>query len=126
MSAPWLILLLVGLGFIAFGVAYVVWPRRMGALTDVVPVGGTARADFMATYGGFQIGFGVFLVACTRAEVWVEPGLWAATAALAGFSSMRGLGVILSHGHVRASIWLGLALELVGVALSAWGLGEVR
>jgi hypothetical protein len=125
-SIPWLVLLFTGLGFIGFGLAYTLWPVRMGALTDVAPGTPTALADFMATYGGFQIGFGLFLLACTRSSEWLAPGLWAAAAALAGFASARGLGSLLSRARVRRTIWFGLVLELVGVALNAWALGQVH
>lgn len=125
-SMPWLVVLLTGLGFIGFGIAYALWPDRMGALTDVAPSTPTAVADFTATYGGFQIGFGVFLLACTRTEGWLAPGLWSATAALAGFASVRALASLLRRGAVRGTIWFGLALELGALALNAWALGQVR
>jgi Domain of unknown function (DUF4345) len=125
-SVPWLVLLLAGIGFIGFGVAYALWPVRMAALTDLALPTPTARADFTATYGGFQLGFGVFLLVCTRDAGWLEPGLWAATAAVAGFASVRGLAILSSRGRVRRSIWFGLVLELVGVVLNAWALSQVR
>ena len=125
-SIPWFVLLLAALGFVGFGAAYALWPVRMAGLTDLAIPTPTARADFIATYGGFQIGFGVFLLACSRDAGWLEPGLWAATAALVGFASLRGLAILMSGGRVRRSIWFGLALELVGVALNVWALGRVR
>lgn len=123
---PRLVLLLTGAGFIGFGVAYALWPVPMGGLTDVAPATPTARVDFTATYGGFQIGFGFFLIACVRATGWLTPGLLAATAALTGFAVVRGAGALLSRGRVRGTIWIGLALELAGVALNAWALTLVR
>jgi hypothetical protein len=125
-SIPWLVLLLTGVGFVGFGVAYTLWPVHMAALTDLALPTPTARSDFTATYGGFQVGFGAFLLACTHDVAWLEPGLWAATAALAGFASVRGLALLWSRGRVRRSIWFGLGLELVGVALNTWALGQVR
>ena len=94
----------------------------MAALTDLTLTSPTARADFVATYGGFQIGFGVFLLVCAGKSHWVEPGLWATVAALAGFASARALAILLHRGRVRSSIWLGLGLELLGLGLGAWGL----
>jgi hypothetical protein len=120
-----LVLLVTGVGFIGFGGAYAVWPQRMAAVTDVALPTPTARADFAATYGGFQLGFGVFLIACTRQAAWLEPGLWAAGAALAGLATLRGVGLLLSGGQVRRSIWFGLGLELIGVGLNAWALGRL-
>lgn len=124
-AAPIVILFLAGVGFLGFGVAYALWPTRMAGLTDLVLPSPTARADFVATYGGFQIGFGLFLLACAGEARWVEPGLWAVVAALAGFAGLRGSAVLLHRGAVRGSIWFGLVLELLGLALSAWALTRV-
>ena len=125
-SVPQLILVLAGVGFVGFGIAYVLSPVRMAALTDLALPTPTARADFVATYGGFQIGFGVFLLACAWTAGWLEPGLLAATAALGGFALLRGWGIVLARGRVRGSIWFGLGLEIVGVALNAWALTQVQ
>jgi hypothetical protein len=94
----------------------------MAALTDLTLPSPTAIADFVATYGGFQIGFGVFLLVCARRVSWHEPGLWAVVAALAGFASLRLLAILRHRGRVGSSIWLGLGLELLGLGLGAWGL----
>jgi Domain of unknown function (DUF4345) len=120
--SPALILFLAGVGFIGFGVAYALRPGRMAALTDLTLTSPTAIADFVATYGGFQIGFGVFLLACAGRPSWHEPGLWAVVAALAGFASLRLLAILRHHGRVRSSIWFGLGLELLGLGLGTWGL----
>jgi hypothetical protein len=113
------------LGFLGFGLAYALLPGRMAALTDLTLTSPTARSDFVATYGGFQIGFGTFLLVCAGKASWVEPGLWAAVAALAGFASVRALAILLHRGQVRSSIWLGLGLELFGLGLAAWGLSRL-
>ena len=125
MVSPALILILAGVAFIGFGVAYALRPGRMAALTDLTLTSPTARADFVATYGGFQIGFGVFLLVAAGKPAWVEPGLWAAVAALAGFASLRALVVLLHRGRVRSSVWLGLGLELFGLGLGLWGLSRL-
>jgi hypothetical protein len=85
----------------------------------------SARADFAATYGGFQLGFGLFLLACTRTQGWIEPGLWAAVAALAGFAAVRIVGILRAGGSVHWGIWFALALEVAGVGLNLWGLQRV-
>src|SRR5688572_22611312 len=115
--SPALILILAGLGFIGFGLAYALRPVRMAALTDLDLTSPTARADFVATYKGFQIGFDVFLLACARKDSWVEPGLWAAVAALSGFASLRTLATLLHRDRIRSSIWLDLGLEMFGLGL---------
>jgi hypothetical protein len=121
MSPP-LILILAGVGFIGFGAAYALRPGRMAALTDLTLTSPTAIADFVATYGGFQIGFGVFLLACAGRASWHEPGLWATVAALAGFASLRLLAILRHRGRVRSAIWFALGLELLGLALGSWGI----
>jgi Domain of unknown function (DUF4345) len=124
-STPWLVLLFAGVGFLGFGLAYSLRPVQMAAFTDLALATATARADFAATYGGFQIGFGLFLLACAHHRGWLEPGLWAATAALLGLASVRALGILWSRGQVRGTIWFGLGLELVGLALNVWALAQV-
>ncbi len=123
---PHLVLLLTGLGFCGFGLAYALRPAPMAALTDIPLPSPSARADFMATYGGCQVGFGLFLLACTRDPSWLVPGLWAATAVLAGLASARAVGILLGVGRVRATIWTGLAIELTGALLNGWALGSMR
>jgi hypothetical protein len=121
-SLPELILLFAAAGFVGFGVAYLIRPDRMAALTDLSLPSATARADFLATYGGFQIGFGLFLLACAGDPQWVRPGLWATVAALGGFATVRTSTALRYGARVRRTIWLGLALEVLGVALGLWGL----
>ena len=58
------------MGFVGFGCAYALRPTRMAALTELTLPSPTARADFIATYGGFQIGFGVFLLASAGKASW--------------------------------------------------------
>jgi len=122
---PHLVLLLTALGFCGFGLAYALRPAPMAALTDLALPSPSARADFMATYGGCQVGFGLFLLACTRDPAWLAPGLWAGTAVLAGFAGARGLGIMAGAGRVRATIWIGLAVELAGALLNGWALARV-
>jgi hypothetical protein len=125
-SIPRVILFLLGAAFLGFGTAFVVWPSRMARLVDIALPTRTALADFTATYGGFQLGFGVFLLVCAQRGAWLEPGLWAAAAALGGFGTIRVVSLLLTRGPVRQVVWIGLLLELGGVALSIWGLGHIR
>ena len=125
-SAPWLVLALTGVALLCFGAACALWPSRMAAMTELSLPTPTARTDFAATYGGFQIGFAVFLLACTRSPGWMEPGLWAGASASAGFAGMRTVGIVLSRGRVNAVTWLALGMELAGLVLNAWALGQLR
>ncbi len=120
------ILALTGLGFIGFGAAAALRPARAAAVTQLSLPTASARADFAATYGGFQVGFGVFLLVCTRMRGWHEPGLWAAVAALAGFAIVRGIGILRARGRVIRAIWFGLGLEVAGLLLNLWAVAHLR
>jgi hypothetical protein len=120
------ILWLDAAGFVAFGAAFAFWPAPVAALVDIALPTPTARIDFAATYGGFELGVGAFLVACARRSDWVEAGLFAGGAALAGFALVRALTLLTVGGPVDTPIYVALALELTGVALNWWGLNSWR
>lgn len=126
MTFPRGTLVVTGLGFIGFGLAYALWPLPMARLTEIPLPTATARIDFAATYGGFQLGFGLFLLGCARREPWTQPGLWAATAALTGLALMRLQGLVAAGGQVAPTIWVGLALEAGAALLNAIGLHRCR
>jgi low temperature requirement protein LtrA len=109
------------LGFGAFGTAYAGWPTAMAALTGVALPSPTARIDFAATYGGFQLGFAVFLWLCVRRgdPASVRLGLLASGCALSGFGIVR-LTSLLLHPGAGAVIYAGLAIETAGAALALW------
>lgn len=102
------VLTLSAAGFLGFGLAFALRPLPMAQITDIGLPTATARIDFRATYGGFQIGVGAFLLACVSRPAWVEPGLWAAGAALAGVAGVRLLSVALegaARGRPSTSAW---------------------
>ena len=125
MSLARAILWLNAIGFIGFGAAFALSPQAMAALVDIALPTPTARIDFSATYGGFELGVGGFLVACARRRDWVEPGLWAGAAALAGFAVIR-LLTLFTAGGATTPIYVALALEISGLALNLWGLRIIR
>ena len=116
MTAPRMALALTSFGFIGFGLAYTLWPLPMARLTDILLPTPTARIDFAATYGGLQIGFGLFLLICLRRPAWTEPGLCAAAVSLSGLVLVRLLCLAAVGGEATLPIWVGLAMEL-GAAL---------
>lgn len=120
------VLLIGGLAFIGFGLAFTLWPLPMGRVIEIPLPTPTARIDFAATYGGFELGFGVFLLLCARRAAWHAPGLWAMASALAGFAIVRSLGLIVAAGPATPPIFVALALEVAGVAISALTLRQLR
>jgi hypothetical protein len=126
MSLPRAVLGLTGLAFLAFGAGFTLWPVPMGALVDIQLPSSTARIDFTATYGGFELGFGSFLLLCLRRPDWIEAGLLAGALALGGFAVVRLLSLLVSEMPVRSAIYVALVLEISGVLLNAWALKALR
>ena len=122
MSSARLVLWVVGLAFVGFGLAFTLWPLPMARLVGIALPTPTARIDFGATYGGFEIGFGVFLLVCARRAAWLAPGLWASAAALSGFALVRVLGLVSAAGPATRPIFVGLALEVAGFGASVLAL----
>jgi hypothetical protein len=115
MSWPRLALMLAGLGFAGFGVAYAVWPLPMGRLTDIPLPTATARIDFAAIYGGVQLGFGIFLLVASKRREWLEPGLWAGCAVFAALVLVRLLGILVTEGSPGKVITIAIGIELAGL-----------
>ena len=68
---PRLVLTAAAVLFAGFGMAFVVAPHQLAALVDIPLTTSTATVDFMATYGGFEIGFAVFLFLSMLLETFV-------------------------------------------------------
>jgi uncharacterized membrane protein YgdD (TMEM256/DUF423 family) len=121
-GAPRAILWITAVGTLGFGAAFTLWPEQMARLFDISLTSSTAKIDFAATYGGFELGFGAFLVACARRRDWVEVGLWAGAAALAGFAVVRLLTLLASAGKADSVIYIALGIEVTGLVLNVGGL----
>lgn len=119
MLLPRLVLWLDVLAFAGFGLAFVLYPRTLATLVDLQLTTPTARVDFVSTYGGFELGFALFLALCTRRDDRVSLGLLAAALCLGGFAAVRLIGLVALDG-LRPIVHLLLALELVGVTISLW------
>ena len=125
MSPPRAVLWLTALTFLGLGAASAFFPMPMATMVEIGLPSSTARVDFAATYGGFELGFGAFLLLCLRRS-WLEAGLWAGALALAGFATVRLLTLVGSQTPVRPVIYLALALEVIGVVLNVWALTVLR
>ncbi|HEX2250065.1 MAG TPA: DUF4345 family protein [Gemmatimonadales bacterium] len=126
MTIPRAVLAFTAAGFIGFGLAFTFWPGSMAALVEVGLPTPTARVDFAATYGGFELGFGAFLLLALLRPIWIEPGLWAGLLALGGFATVRSGTLLLTGAPVSPANYLALSLELAGVLLNLWALRAAR
>jgi hypothetical protein len=122
MNLPRIVLGLTAAAFIGFGIAFSFWPERMAAVVEIGVPTATAQVDLAATYGGFELGFGTFLLLALLRQPWTEAGLWAGMLALGGFAAVRLTNLILLGAPVRPAIYLALGLEMSGILLNLWGL----
>lgn len=126
MRFPTVVLWAGALGFLGVGVAFLLWPIPMGQLVDIPLPTPTARADFSATYGGFEIGFGLFLSICARRPNWLRSGLVAMMLALGGFALGRTHGIAFATGAPKPLIYWVLALEALGALLALAALRQLN
>lgn len=111
------VLALTGVVFAVIGAGFLVVPAAWAAWVEIVLPSPLARIDLRATYGGFDLAFGVFLMACARRAAWLRPGLWACGLALAGFAAGRIIGIAV-EGAAPAKMLGLLAVETSLSALS--------
>jgi len=114
---PRLVLAAAAVLFAAFGLAFAVAPYRLAATVDLTLPTTTATTDFIATYGGFEIGFAVFLFVCLVRPERVRLGLLASGWAVAGFATSRGAAILLL-GNVKPVMYYALAFESVCATLA--------
>lgn len=115
-----------GLAFFGFGWAYLICPEFMVELSGMQVPTPVAVTDARAMYGGYQIGFGAFLLYCALRAQWIWPGLIATFWAFGGIVICRVLGFVLdgSAGEYHLSA---LALvEVPGVLFAAISLCRER
>ena len=103
--------------FAAFGIAFAAFPYRLAALVDIALPTSTATIDFIATYGGFEIGFAVFLFKCLARPERVRLGLLASGCAVAGFAIARAIALLVVGG-AKPVIYGALAFETVCATLA--------
>ena len=103
--------------FAAFGIAFAAFPHRLAALVDIALPTSTATTDFIATYGGFEIGFAVFLFKCLARPERVRLGLLASGCAVAGFAVARAVA-LLALGGAKPVMYGALVFEAVSATVA--------
>lgn len=109
-------LLLGAVVFIGFGLGFLAMPVQWAAVIDISLPSAMARTDLRATYGGFDLAFGVFLTLSAFRTAWIRPGLVALGLAAAGFGGGRLLGILL-EGTASPLMLFYLAAEATFAAL---------
>ena len=109
---PRAVLAVAAILFAGLGVLFAVAPHWTAATVDIALPTNTATIDFIATYGGFQLGFGIFLFTCLARPERVRLGLLASGYAVAGFGVTRALGLLMLGG-AKPILYGALAFETV-------------
>ena len=114
---PKLVLGLAAVLLTGLGVLFAVAPHWTAGTVDIALPTNTATIDFIATYGGFQIGFGIFLFTCLARPERVRLGLLASGYAVAGFGVTRALGLLVLGG-AKPVLYGALAFEAVSSTIA--------
>lgn len=112
-------LLVVGVLTILFGVIYLFVPATMTDPAGFGPLRGSALTDIRATYGGFQIGMGAFLLWAAGAEDRMRAGLILIALSIGSLFLSRALGVLMD-GELSAFHMQGLAIESTLTAITLY------
>jgi hypothetical protein len=114
-----------GLGFLAFGAAFLAAPLETFALAGVTLTGPVAAAEVMAFYGGVEIALGGLLLACALRPARRRDGLLVMATVYAGIGLARWAGM-LAHGADSRFLRIALGLELGLAALAILALAASR
>ena len=87
-----------------FGLVYLLAPRSMTDSTGFGPLGPSATTDVRATYGGLQIGLGLFLLWAAAREARVHLALVLQALTLGAVASSRALGILLDGEATRVLV----------------------
>lgn len=88
-------LLFAALVFVAIGLGFLLAPVQWASVVEISLPTPMARTDLRATYGGFDLAIGVFLVFCALRTDWIRPGVLALGLAAAGFGGGRLVGILV-------------------------------
>lgn len=120
MTAWRLVLVIIGMSFVGFGLAFLSYPGDMAALVSIALVDAGARTDIRAIYGGMELGIGVFFLACAMRRDFVRVGLFASACVLIGMATARFVGLLLD-GFWQPAQLLFMLIEAAGGFVATWG-----
>lgn len=113
-----LTLWLGGLGFLAFGFAFMIAPLETFAAAGLPMQGALAATEMRAFYGGLELALGGLLIAADLRPDARRHGLILCLASFGGIGLARLLGMVLA-GSATPFLWAALATELGLAALAA-------
>jgi uncharacterized protein DUF4345 len=111
--------------FVGVGAGFLLIPARYAHILEISLPTAMARLDVRATYGGLELGVGIFLILCTVRRKWIRPGLWALALATGGFAAGRLVGLV-AEGTISSFMLSFLVLELVVTLLAVFLLRRIE
>jgi hypothetical protein len=119
-----LALWLGGLGFLGFGMAFLLAPLQTFALAGLDLQGPVAATEVMAFYGGLEIALGGLIVACAMRRARRADGLLLMATAYGGIGLARLVGMFANGAdssflRIALGLELGLAALAIAVLLSS-------
>lgn len=93
---PSMVVILAGLGFLAFGIWLLLDPVGGLAKVDIVGSSRAGEVELRAFYGGLEIGLGLWLLAAVQRATWRRPALWLVLFVNGGTGLARLMGIALT------------------------------
>lgn len=124
MTLARLLLLASAVIFIGVGAIFLFLPESFAHVLEITAPTAMARMDLRATYGGLELGFGIFLVICVVKRPWIRPGLVALALATGGFAFGRLVGLI-AEGTINSLMLMCLVAEVIVTAGSLLALRKI-
>lgn len=121
---PRTVLALAALGFLALGLWFLISPEAVN-VTGVAVDSPAARTEVRATYGGLELGLGLFFGWCLLDPARTRAGLVATALTVGGFGAGRTLGLVVDRPPEPIFLTL-LAVESLTVALACAALWTSR
>lgn len=103
--------------FVVVGAGFLLIPSQYANILEISLPTAMARTDVRATYGGLELGFGIFLILCGVRREWIRPGLWALALTVGGFATGRLVGLV-AEGTINRFLLIFLVLELAVTLLA--------
>jgi hypothetical protein len=104
---------------VAFGLVSLLWPASMADPAGFGPLAPSAATDVRATYGGLQLGLGLYLLWASADVSRLRGALVLLVATVGCVGASRALGM-LADGSANGFHLFGISVEITMTLLSAW------
>ncbi len=122
------ILIISGLIFLGFGLAFLLRPAESANWVGITGLKGAAGVTEIRTvYGGLQVGVGAFLLICALPRMMITPGLVGAVVVFGGMAGGRLLGILMDEpDQAMVFVFLGVEVAMMVMGIVGLVLGRKR